>query len=160
MQERDCYLKIFPMNSKISEILSFNPNGIMLSNGPGDPGAMIKESQLVKELIDTGKPVFGICLGHQLLAQSQGIKTYKMHTGHRGINHPVKNLISGKSEITSQNHGFTIDAEQVKNNKDIEVTHINLNDQTIEGIRLKDKKFFCSVSSRIQSWALRFKIFV
>ncbi len=142
LQERDCYLKIFPMNSKISEILSFNPNGIMLSNGPGDPGAMIKESQLVKELIDTGKPVFGICLGHQLLAQSQGIKTYKMHTGHRGINHPVKNLISGKSEITSQNHGFTIDAEQVKNNTNIEVTHINLNDHTIEGIRLKDKKVF------------------
>ncbi len=142
LQERDCYLKIFPMNSKLSEILSFNPNGIMLSNGPGDPGAMIKESQLVKELIETGKPVFGICLGHQLLAQSQGIKTYKMHTGHRGINHPVKNLISGKSEITSQNHGFTVDAEQVKNNTNIEVTHINLNDQTIEGIRLKDKKVF------------------
>jgi carbamoyl-phosphate synthase small subunit len=142
LEERDCYLKIFPMNSKLREILSFNPNGIMLSNGPGDPGAMIKESQLVKELIETGKPVFGICLGHQLLAQSQGIKTYKMHTGHRGINHPVKNLISGKSEITSQNHGFTIDAEQVKNNTNIEVTHINLNDQTIEGIRLKDKKVF------------------
>jgi carbamoyl-phosphate synthase small subunit len=142
LAERDCYLKVFPMSSKLSDVLDFNPNGIMLSNGPGDPAAMPNEINLVKELVNSGKPVFGICLGHQLLAQSQGISTYKMHSGHRGINHPVKNLISGKSEITSQNHGFTVNEEDIKNNKNIEITHLNLNDNTIEGIRLKDKKVF------------------
>ena len=139
---RDCYLKVFPMTSLVADILAFNPNGIMLSNGPGDPSAMPNQSQLVKELINTNLPVFGICLGHQLLAQSQGVSTYKMHAGHRGINHPVKNLITGKSEITSQNHGFTVNADDINNNKNIEITHINLNDNTIEGIRLKDKKVF------------------
>jgi carbamoyl-phosphate synthase small subunit len=122
--------------------MAFKPNGIMLSNGPGDPGAMPKEIALVKSLVDSGLPVFGICLGHQLLAQSQNIKTFKMHNGHRGINHPVKNLISNKSEITSQNHGFTVSEEDIKKNANIEVTHVNLNDGTIEGIRLKDKKVF------------------
>jgi carbamoyl-phosphate synthase small subunit len=142
LEERGCYLKIFPMTASLQDVLAFGPDGIMLTNGPGDPGAMPKESELVKQLVESGKPVFGICLGHQLLAQSQGITTYKMHSGHRGINHPVKNIISGKSEITSQNHGFTVDAEQIKNNKNIEITHINLNDQTIEGIRLKNKPVF------------------
>lgn len=142
LAQRDCYLKVFPMNSKLDDVLAFNPDGIMLSNGPGDPGAMPNETELVKQLVDSGKPVFGICLGHQLLAQSQGIKTYKMHAGHRGINHPVKNLVTGKSEITSQNHGFTISAEDIANNTNIEITHLNLNDSTIEGIRLKNKKVF------------------
>lgn len=114
----------------------------MLSNGPGDPGVMKDETELVKQIVGAGKPVFGICLGHQILAQSQGISTYKMHAGHRGINHPVKNLISGKSEITSQNHGFTVKAEDIAKNKNIEITHVNLNDETIEGIRLKDKAVF------------------
>ncbi len=142
LAQRNCYLKVFPMESLVKDILAFQPNGIMLSNGPGDPSAMPNQSQLVKELINTNLPVFGICLGHQLLAQSQGVSTYKMHAGHRGINHPVKNLITGKSEITSQNHGFTVNADDIKNNKNIEITHINLNDNTIEGIRLKDKKVF------------------
>ena len=142
LAQRNCYLKVFPMESLVKDILAFQPNGIMLSNGPGDPSAMPNQSQLVKELINTNLPVFGICLGHQLLAQSQGVNTYKMHAGHRGINHPVKNLITGKSEITSQNHGFTVNADDIKNNKNIEITHINLNDNTIEGIRLKDKKVF------------------
>lgn len=142
LEERGCYLKVFPMQTSLEEVLAFKPDGIMLTNGPGDPGAMPKEIELVKNLVETGKPVFGICLGHQLLAQSQGITTYKMHSGHRGINHPVKNLISGKSEITSQNHGFTVNAEQIKNNPAIEITHVNLNDNTIEGMRLKDKKVF------------------
>lgn len=142
LAERDCYLKVFPMNSAVSDILGFGPDGIMLTNGPGDPGAMPKESELVKELVNTGKPVFGICLGHQLLAQSQGISTYKMHAGHRGINHPVKNIISGKSEITSQNHGFTVNEKEIQNHANIEITHVNLNDKTIEGIRLKDKPAF------------------
>lgn len=142
LEERGCYLKIFPMSATLEEILSFKPDGIMLTNGPGDPGAMLAESRLVKELVNSGKPVFGICLGHQLLAQSQGIGTYKMHAGHRGINHPVLNLKNGKSEITSQNHGFTVNEEDIKKNTNIEITHVNLNDKTIEGIRLKDKKAF------------------
>lgn len=140
--ERGCYLKVFPQHSSYSEVMAFQPDGIMLSNGPGDPGAMKKESALVKELVNSGKAVFGICLGHQLLAQSQGISTYKMHAGHRGINHPVQNLISGKSEITSQNHGFTVNAEEVEKHPEVEVSHRNLNDQTIEGIRLKNKAVF------------------
>lgn len=140
--ERGCYLKVFPQKSSLKEIMEFNPDGIMLTNGPGDPGAMPQESLLVKELVNTGKPVFGICLGHQLLAQSQGISTYKMHAGHRGINHPVKNVLSGKSEITSQNHGFTVNAEEIGQNKNIEITHVNLNDKTIEGIRLKNTSAF------------------
>lgn len=142
LAERDCYLKVFPMNSKLEDILNYKPKGIMLSNGPGDPGVMPQQTTLVKELVNTGLPVFGICLGHQLLAQSQGISTYKMHAGHRGINHPVKNVITGKSEITSQNHGFTVNADDVAKNNIIEITHINLNDNTIEGIRLKGKKVF------------------
>ncbi len=142
LSERDCYLKVFPMTATLDEVLSFKPDGIMLTNGPGDPGVMKKETEVVKQLVASGKPVFGICLGHQLLAQSQGISTYKMHTGHRGINHPVKNLITGKCEITSQNHGFTVNEKEIDKNKNIEITHINLNDKTIEGIRLKDRKAF------------------
>lgn len=142
LAERDCYLKVFPMTSSVKEIMDFKPDGIMLTNGPGDPAAMPKESALVKELVDTGRPVFGICLGHQLLAQSQGIGTYKMHAGHRGINHPVINIISGKSEITSQNHGFTVNEKEIQNHPNIEITHVNLNDKTIEGIRLKNKPVF------------------
>lgn len=142
LAERGCYLKVFPMTASMSELLEFNPAGFMLTNGPGDPSVMHNETALVKQIVDSGKPVFGICLGHQLLAQSQGISTYKMHAGHRGINHPVKNLVSGKSEITSQNHGFSVSAEDITKNKNIEITHRNLNDDTIEGIRLKDKKVF------------------
>ncbi|MBS1650979.1 MAG: glutamine-hydrolyzing carbamoyl-phosphate synthase small subunit [Bacteroidetes bacterium] len=142
LAERNCYLKIFPQNSKIDDILSFNPNGIMLSNGPGDPSVMKSEITLVKQIIESNKPVFGICLGHQLIAQSQGISTYKMHAGHRGINHPVKNIISGKSEVTSQNHGFTVNEKDINANKNITVTHVNLNDNTIEGIKLENRKVF------------------
>jgi carbamoyl-phosphate synthase small subunit len=140
--ERACFLKVFPMHTRLDEIMAFKPNGIMLSNGPGDPGAMLKESEEVKAMVASGLPVFGICLGHQLLAQSQGIGTYKMHAGHRGINHPVINVISGKSEVTSQNHGFTVNEAEITKHEQIEVTHINLNDKTIEGIRLKNKQVF------------------
>ena len=142
LAERGCYVKVYPMSTPVKEILKFEPDGFMLSNGPGDPGVMKKETEMVKEMLETGKPLFGICLGHQLLAQSQGISTYKMHTGHRGINHPVKNLTSGKCEITSQNHGFTVNEQEIGKNKNIEITHVNLNDKTIEGIRLKDRKAF------------------
>jgi carbamoyl-phosphate synthase small subunit len=142
LSERGCYLKIFPMKTTLKDVMDFKPDGIMLGNGPGDPAVMKNEIALVKELVNAGKPVFGICLGHQLLALSQGISTYKMKSGHRGINHPVKNLISGKSEITSQNHGFTVNEEEIAKNKNVEITHVNLNDKTIEGIRLKDRLAF------------------
>jgi len=142
LDQRDCYLKVFPMKTSLEDILSFNPDGIMLSNGPGDPSVMEDEINLIKAIVKTGKPIFGICLGHQLLAQSQGISTYKMRSGHRGINHPVKNIITGKSEITSQNHGFSVNADDISKNSEIEITHVNLNDHTIEGIRIKNKPVF------------------
>jgi carbamoyl-phosphate synthase small subunit len=143
LTERGCFVKVFPMKASASEVLAWSPDGIMLSNGPGDPSVMRDEIEQIKLLIDSGIPVFGICLGHQLISESFGLSTYKMHNGHRGINHPVKNLITGKSEITSQNHGFAVKAEDIAKNKDIEITHVNLNDKTIEGIRHKVKKVFC-----------------
>lgn len=142
LAERGCYLKVFPMSASCNEILAWNPDGIMFSNGPGDPGAMPETIQLFSELIRAGLPCFGICLGHQIIGLSQGLKTVKMFNGHRGINHPVKNLITGKSEITSQNHGFVISRESVEGNTDIEITHVHLNDDTIAGIRLKSKPVF------------------
>ena len=122
--------------------MEFSPDGFMISNGPGDPGVMHNTVKLVSEILNTGIPVFGICLGHQIIAECNGVRTYKMHNGHRGINHPVKNLITGKCEVTSQNHGFGVVEEDVRKNPDLEVTHINLNDNTIEGIRMKTKKVF------------------
>ncbi len=142
LAQRGCFVKVFPMKTKLEEVLAFNPDGIMLSNGPGDPAVMKDEIAEVKRFVESGIPVFGICLGQQLLAQSQGIGTYKMHTGHRGINHPVKNLVSNKSEITSQNHGFTVDEKAIAKNKNIEITHLNLNDNTVEGIKLKNHRAF------------------
>lgn len=142
LAERGCFVKVFPMKSKLADMEAFKPHGYMLSNGPGDPSVMKDEIALVQQIVATGKPVFGICLGHQILAQSQGISTYKMHNGHRGINHPVKNLITGKCEITSQNHGFSVKGDDIKNVKGVEITHINLNDNTIEGIRLAGKPVF------------------
>jgi carbamoyl-phosphate synthase small subunit len=140
--ERNCFVKVFPMNSDAKEILDFRPDGIMYSNGPGDPSAMPASIALVNELIATGIPGFGICLGHQLIGLSQGLKTVKMFNGHRGINHPVKNLISGKSEITSQNHGFVISKESIEQAANAEITHVHLNDQTVAGIRLKQFPVF------------------
>ena len=141
--ERGCHVKVFPLKTSAAEMLAWGPNGFLISNGPGDPAAMPDEVETVKQIIDNGIPSFGICLGQQLIAQAFGIPTYKMFNGHRGINHPVKNIITGKSEITSQNHGFSVKEEDVANNPDIEITHINLNDKTIEGIRHKVKKVFC-----------------
>lgn len=139
---RGCFVRVFPMKTSLEEMKEFKPNGFMISNGPGDPSVMKEEIDLVKKIISTNIPVFGICLGHQIIALSQGISTYKMHAGHRGINHPVKNIISGKCEITSQNHGFSIDANDIAKNNDIQITHVNLNDNTIEGFKLKSKKVF------------------
>ena len=142
MTERGCYLKVFPMHTTYEEIKKWHPDGFFLSNGPGDPAAMPDVIKEVKKITSDGKAVFGICLGHQALALSEGISTYKMHNGHRGINHPVKNLATGKAEVTSQNHGFGISHEDINNNPNVEVTHINLNDDTIEGIKLVDKNCF------------------
>lgn len=140
--KRDCLVQVFPSDSSFASIKKWNPDGVFLSNGPGDPAAMADVVQTVKEILNVNTPVFGICLGHQLLAEACGIRTYKMHHGHRGINHPVKNVISGKCEVTSQNHGFSVVEEDVKKSSKVEVTHINLNDGTIEGIRVKDKVAF------------------
>ena len=142
LNERGAFVKVFPMDSTMEEMMDFNPDGFMLSNGPGDPSVMENTIELVKEIVNSGLPVFGICLGHQILALSQGLKTRKMHTGHRGINHPVKNLVSGRCEVTSQNHGFVVDMDSLKEREDIELTHIHLNDDTVAGIRLIDKDVF------------------
>ena len=142
LTDRGCKVKVYPMKSSVADITKWNPDGILFSNGPGDPETMHDEIAKITELIEGGIPGFGICLGHQLIALASGISTYKMHSGHRGINHPVKNLITGKSEITSQNHGFAVSEDGIKNTKNVEITHINLNDGTIEGIRLKDKPVF------------------
>lgn len=140
--ERGCHVKVFPLNTTLEEMKSFNPDGYMLSNGPGDPAAMPNSIKLVQEIVNDGKPVFGICLGHQILGLSQGLKTEKMFNGHRGINHPIKNLKTGKGEITSQNHGFVISKESAEQHDNIEVTHIHLNDDTIAGIEMKDRAVF------------------
>jgi carbamoyl-phosphate synthase small subunit len=142
LAERGCYLQIFPMKASFEEMMKWNPDGFMISNGPGDPGAMMEEVQNIKKIINSNVPTFGICLGHQLIAQAGGLSTFKMHKGHRGINHPVKNLLTGKSEITSQNHGFGVRAEDIATIKNVEVTHINLNDNTIEGLRYTDRNVF------------------
>jgi carbamoyl-phosphate synthase small subunit len=140
--ERDCYLAVFNGKTSFEEMMKFKPDGFMISNGPGDPASMHYAVETVKTILDNNVPLFGICLGHQILAEANGISTFKMHNGHRGLNHPVKNIITGHCEITSQNHGFSVKAEDVHNCKEVEVTHINLNDDTIEGIRMKDKKAF------------------
>lgn len=143
LSERNCYVKVFPFNTSFKEMQSWEPDGYLISNGPGDPSAMPEVVKTVKEILNANIPVFGICLGHQLIAEACGISTYKMFNGHRGINHPVKNLLTGKCEVTSQNHGFSVVKKEVVNAKNIEVTHINLNDGTIEGMRIIDKKAFC-----------------
>ena len=123
-------------------MLKFKPDGFFLSNGPGDPKPLTKVINTTKKILDKNYPLFGICLGHQVIAIANGIKTYKMHNGHRGINHPVINLTTGKGEITSQNHGFAIDRDDTEKNSEIEITHMHLNDNTIAGIKINNKKCF------------------
>jgi carbamoyl-phosphate synthase small subunit len=139
---RDVYLKVFPAKTTFQEMEAWKPSGYFISNGPGDPSAMPYALNTVKTIIENEKPMFGICLGHQLLALANGIRTEKMFNGHRGTNHPVKNIITGQCEITSQNHGFGVIDEDVEKSDKVEVTHRNLNDKTIEGIRIKGKKAF------------------
>jgi carbamoyl-phosphate synthase small subunit len=141
--ERGCYLKVFNAKTSYEDLAKWNPDGYFLSNGPGDPAAMDYAVTTVKSILEEDKPVFGICLGHQVLALAMDIPTYKMHHGHRGINHPVINIATTKCEITSQNHGFGVNAEEIeKRSDDIIVTHKNLNDNTVEGLRVKGKKAF------------------
>ena len=119
MVERGAYLKVFPAKTDIEELKAFDPSGYFISNGPGDPASMDYAVTTIKDILATEKPFFGICLGHQLLARANDIPTFKMHHGHRGLNHPVKNLITGKSEITTQNHGFGVDPEGSQKNRTI-----------------------------------------
>jgi carbamoyl-phosphate synthase small subunit len=140
--ERGVHVRVHPAKTSFERLKAFSPNGYFISNGPGDPASMSYAVETIKNILTDNKPVFGICLGHQLLALANGISTFKMHHGHRGLNHPVKNIITGQCEITTQNHGFGVNPQDVANNTNVEITHINLNDNSIEGIRLKDKAAF------------------
>ena len=142
MVERGAHVKVFNADTEFNELEKFTPHGYFMSNGPGDPEPLHYAVKTIKEILHSKKPLFGICLGQQLLALANDIPTFKMHHGHRGLNHPVKNLITGKCEITTQNHGFGIDADTVRASENIEITHINLDDDSIEGIRLKDRPAF------------------
>ncbi len=140
--KRDAYIKVFPFDASYEDLAAFNPDGYFLSNGPGDPEPLVAAQETAKDIIANNKPLFGICLGHQVIALANGISTYKMHNGHRGINHPVKNLLTGKGEITSQNHGFAINREETEAHADVEITHVHLNDHTVAGIKMKSKNVF------------------
>ena len=142
LANRNTYIKVFPYNASFKEMSAFNPDGYFLSNGPGDPKPLIEAKNLAKEIIKRDLPLFGICLGHQVIALANGVSTYKMHNGHRGINHPVKNLITGKGEITSQNHGFAVNKEEAENHDDLQITHVHLNDNTVAGLAMKSKNCF------------------
>ncbi len=142
LAQRDMYIKVFPYNAKFEEMEAFQPDGYFLSNGPGDPEPLVAAQEVARQIIKRNLPLFGICLGHQVIAIANGISTYKMHNGHRGINHPVLNLVSGKGEITSQNHGFAINRQEAEENEALEITHVHLNDDTVAGLALKGKKVF------------------
>ncbi|RMB62772.1 carbamoyl-phosphate synthase small subunit [Dokdonia sinensis] len=142
LAKRGTYIKVFPFDTTYQEMKSWNPDGYFLSNGPGDPEPLENAVQVAKDIIADDNPLFGICLGHQVIALANGISTYKMHNGHRGINHPIKNLLTGKGEVTSQNHGFAINREETEANADLEITHVHLNDHTVAGIRMKNKNCF------------------
>lgn len=142
LAKRGCYIKVFPYDATFEEMQSFNPDGYFLSNGPGDPKPLKNAQQVASKIIEKNLPLFGICLGHQIIALANGVSTYKMHNGHRGINHPVKNLITGKGEVTSQNHGFVVNKEEVEKHPNLEITHLHLNDNTLAGMRMKNKNCF------------------
>jgi len=142
LEQRGAFIKVFPARTSYSEMMEFNPDGFFISNGPGDPAVMDYAVKTIQEILEHDNPLFGICLGNQILARAIGIPTYKLHHGHRGGNHPVKNLITGKCEVTTQNHGFAVDADILKQSPLAELTHINLNDNTVEGFKVKGKKAF------------------
>jgi len=142
LASRGVYCKVFPAKTSFEEMKSWNPDGYFISNGPGDPAVMDYAVDTVSEILKEDAPLFGICLGHQIIARACGISTFKMHHGHRGLNHPVKNLGTGLSEITSQNHGFVVSAEDMEKSDKVEVTHVHLNDDTIAGLKVKGKQAF------------------
>ncbi|MTI22434.1 carbamoyl-phosphate synthase small subunit [Fulvivirga sp. RKSG066] len=142
LSSRDAYCKVFPAKTKFEEMKAWNPDGYFISNGPGDPAVMQYAVDTVSEILKEDLPLFGICLGHQILARACGIGTYKMHHGHRGLNHPIKNQTTGLSEITSQNHGFVVSAEDIDKSDKVEITHIHLNDNTVAGLSVKGKNAF------------------
>jgi carbamoyl-phosphate synthase small subunit len=142
LAKRDAYIKVYPYNATYEDLKSFNPDGYFLSNGPGDPDPLESAIGVAKKILAENHPLFGICLGHQVIALANGVSTYKMFNGHRGINHPVLNLITGKGEITSQNHGFAVNKEEVLKHPDVEITHEHINDKTVAGIRIKNKNCF------------------
>jgi carbamoyl-phosphate synthase small subunit len=136
-----CEVRVFPADAPAADLLASGPDGVFLSNGPGDPAALGYAVENARQLVAADVPVFGICLGHQILSLAMGAETYKLKFGHRGANHPVKELETGKIEITSQNHGFAVDPKSLPS--DVKVTHVNLYDQTIEGLRHESKPVFC-----------------
>lgn len=140
--QRGVRVHVFPAQTPLADLNAVAPHGYFLSNGPGDPAAMPYAVELARELIATGKPLFGICLGHQVLAQAFGLKTEKMKFGHRGINHPVKNLERDRSEITSQNHGFVVERASVEASDAVRLTHVHLNDDSVQGLRAVNKPVF------------------
>ena len=142
LTERGAYVKVHNLKTTLEELKAFKPNGYFISNGPGDPAPLDYVVDTVKQILADGTPLFGICLGHQLLALANDIPTFKMHHGHRGLNHPVKNIINGKCEVTTQNHGFGVNPDAVRASTNVEITHQNLNDDSIEGIRVKNKPAF------------------
>ena len=133
---RGCTVKVVPGDTPLDDVLDWDPDGLFFSNGPGDPRAMPDAVERVGRALDTSLPLFGICLGHQLMSLAQGFEVYKMFVGHRGANHPVKNLDTGRVEVTTQNHGFAVDADSI-DPAAARVTHVNLNDDTVEGLRFK-----------------------
>jgi len=142
LTERGAFVRQFPMSTGLEEMRAWKPTGWMISNGPGDPSAMPETISLIRDIITLGQPVFGICLGHQLIALSQGLRTEKMFQGHRGVNHPVKDLESGKCEITSQNHGFVVSRDSLSEVEGVTVTHEHLNDGTVAGIKIEGQPVF------------------
>ncbi len=142
MVSRGCKCKVFPAKTTFEEMEKWEPDGYFLSNGPGDPSVMDYAVETTEKILASNKALFGICLGHQIIARACGITTFKMHHGHRGLNHPVKNLVKGTSEVTSQNHGFGVNHDDVDKSELVELTHINLNDNTVEGLSVKGKKAF------------------
>ncbi len=142
LAKRGAYIQVFPHDTSFEALEAWNPDGYFISNGPGDPEPLKDAIGVARRIIEADKPLFGICLGHQVIALANGVSTYKMHHGHRGINHPVMNLLTGKGEITSQNHGFAVNREETEAHPGLEITHLHLNDQTVAGIRMKDRNVF------------------
>jgi carbamoyl-phosphate synthase small subunit len=142
LSTRGMYIKVYPYDATFDQMQEWEPDGYFISNGPGDPDPLHQVQEVAKEIIKHNLPLFGICLGHQIIALANGIPTYKMFNGHRGINHPVLNILTGKGEITSQNHGFAVDKAAAEAHEDIQISHLHLNDHTVAGLRMTKKNCF------------------